>query len=97
MNLSNDDFAQLVHEIAADSSCIIYTGHARKQMKARKVLRTHVDTCLQKGHVIEPAHINMHGNWHATMARRVAGLDVKVAVAIETKKCVAVVTVMKED
>lgn len=66
-------------------------------MKARGVLRKHVVVCLQKGHVTEVAHINIHGNWQATMSRRVAGLDVKVAVAVETQTRAVVITVMKED
>lgn len=95
--MSDHDFMRLVHEIASDPSRIGITDHARKQMRVRNVLRKHIDVCLQKGSVSEAAHINLHGNWQATMWRRVAGLDVKVAVAVETKTRVVVITVMKED
>lgn len=97
LNLSDHDFQRLVNEIASDRSKIQITAHARVRMKERNILRKHVDVCLQKGHVVEPVHLNMHGNWQATMARRVAGMDVNVVVAVETTTRVIVVTVMKED
>ncbi len=96
-NPSNHDFMRMVHEIACDRSRIKITTHAREQMKKRKILRKHVDVCLQKGRVVEPAHLNIHGNWQATMVRKVAGLSVKVAVAVETEERAIVITVMRED
>lgn len=97
MKLSDSGFAKLVNKLSKDSANVFITGHAKARMKERKIIRGHIDECLRKGRVIEPAHINIHGNWQATMTRRVAGLSVKVAVVVDIDKRVIVVTVMKED
>ncbi len=97
IHLSDDDFKRMVNNIATDPSMILITHHARERMRERNIVRRQVDVCLQKGHVVEAAHINIHGNWQATMTRRVAGQDVKVAVAVELSRRLIVITAMKED
>lgn len=53
--------------------------------------------CLRKGIVSEPAHVDVHGNWKATLERQCAGDVVRVAVALERQEdgdLAVVVTVM---
>jgi len=61
---------------------LFLTVHAKERMKERKVSIKQVHECVNKGLVEEPAHINAHGNWSATVGYFTGGDYVKVATAI---------------
>lgn len=86
-----------MREIAADSSKVILTNHARSRMKERKISLRQVLVCLRKGVISESAHLNIEGDWKATLMHQYAGDAVKVAAAIEKQEngdVAVVVTVM---
>ena len=86
-----------IAEVARDSSRVLFTGHARMRMRTRNVLPTQVLHVLRRGHVVEPAHRNVRGNWQCTLEAHVAGDQVRVAAAMTTDlegEWVVVVTVM---
>lgn len=97
MKLSDPAFLRRAREIAADSNRVFLTDHAKGRMRKRKVTRMQVMECLRKGTIDEPAHLNIHGDWQATLAHQNAGDLVKVAVAIERQEngdLAVVITVM---
>lgn len=67
-------------------------------MIERAISDAQVLQCLRKGHIGEPAHLTVHGDWKATVEHRWAGDLVKVAVEIqlidEDGEYAVVVTVM---
>ena len=75
----------------------LLTKHAKQRMKQRGVNYRQVMECLHKGHIAEPAHLSIHGDWMATLEHRYAGDVVRVVVAIERQdggELTVVVTVM---
>ncbi len=97
LKLSDPTFIQRVREIAADSNRVFLTDHAKRRMRERKVTRMQVMECLRKGTISEPAHLNIHGEWQATLTHQNAGDQVKVAVSIERQEdgdLAVVITVM---
>ena len=86
-----------IAEIARDSSRVIVTSHAKKQMRKRRILITLVIKCLCRGNVIESAHQDIHGCWKLTLELAVCGDVVKVAAALdrdEAGEFIIVITVM---
>ncbi|WP_108986013.1 DUF4258 domain-containing protein [Candidatus Phycosocius bacilliformis] len=47
MRLNDANARRLLREIAQDSSNVIFTAHARKRMKERKITSMQVLACLQ--------------------------------------------------
>lgn len=93
MRMNDATALKLLREIAADSGRVIFTSHARQRMRQRKVTPVQVVTCLQRGIVAEPVALDLHGNWKLTVAHRVAGRDLSVAVAIDVPNRAIVITV----
>ena len=93
MRMNDANALKLLREIAQDSARVILTDHARLRMRQRKVSLTQVLTCLQRGIVSEPVALDMHGNWKLTVAHRVAGKDLAVAVAVDVPSRAIVITV----
>lgn len=86
-----------IAQIAADSSKVVVTPHAKKRMRTRRILLTQVLYCLRRGNVIEPAHQDINGCWKCTLETHVSGDVVKVAAAIDRDangELVVVITVM---
>jgi hypothetical protein len=86
-----------IAEIAADSSRVVITAHAKQRMRKRSVLLTQVLYVLRRGHVVEPAHLDIHGCWKCALECLVSGDRVKVAAAVdknEQGELVVVITVM---
>lgn len=86
-----------IAQIAANSSRVVVTPHARTRMRKRRILLTQVLHCLRKGSVIEPAHQDINGCWKCTLESHVSGDVVKVAAAIDrdaSGELVVVITVM---
>ena len=83
--------------VETDSSRMILPLHAKKQMRKRRVTDRQVLHVLRKGHVIEPAHRNIYGNWQCTLEALIAGDRIKVPAALVVEPqgdFVVVVTVM---
>lgn len=93
MRMNDATALKVLREIAQDSARVIFTDHAQKRMRKRKVSPMQVLTCLQRGIVSEPVALDVHGNWKLTVAHRVAGKDLNVAVAIDLPKRAIVITV----
>lgn len=96
--LNDANFLNRLRLAATDSAKIVIVAHAKQRMVERKINRSQVIACLQKGTISEPAHLTPYGDWKATVSHRTAGDNVSVAVAIKAKSdgdyCI-VVTVMK--
>ncbi len=99
--LSGPMALRLIREIAADSSRVVITVHARKRMLQRHISRPQVLECLLKGQLSEGPALDIHGNWTCTLRWRHAGDYIRVAVAIKqdaaSVRKVIVITVMHED
>lgn len=93
MPLNDANALKLLREIAKDSANVIFTDHVRKRMRQRHVTPVQAIECIQRGFVSEPAALDMHGNWKLTVAHRVAGRDLNVAVAIDMPNRAIVITV----
>lgn len=97
LQLSNPAFLKRVRSIAADSHRVVLTKHAKLRMRQRYINLGQVLDCLRNGTISEPAHLDVYGNWKATLERQSAGDVVKVAVALEKQEdgdLAVVVTVM---
>jgi len=96
--LNDANFLKRLRLAATDSANIVIVAHAKQRMVERKINRSQVIACLQKGIVSEPAHLTPYGDWKATVSHRSAGDNVSVAVALKARTngdyCI-VVTVMK--
>jgi len=86
-----------ISQIAADSSRVVITAHAKKRMRERRILMTQVLHCLRKGNVVEPAHQDAAGCWKCTLESLVSGDVVRVAAALGRDadgELIVVITVM---
>ena len=97
--MTDEGLRRQIAALAADSSNVVLTAHAKEQMVARRVSLVQVLEVLRQGVVSEPAHQHLRtGDWRCTLERRVAGDLVRVAAAIHPKatgEVVVVVTVMR--
>lgn len=94
INPTPDDMARHIRRIAEDSNNIIFTGHARQRMQQRKITSRHVITCLREGSCDnkEWPYQNESGEWCCRMIRKVAGLEVTLAVAVNWNKNIIIIT-----
>lgn len=81
-----------IRDLAAVSSNIHYTTHARRRMRQRAVTPAQVERALRTGVIEEGPALDIHGNWKCTMRRFTAGTELRVAVAIDNG--LIVITVM---
>jgi hypothetical protein len=93
MRMNDATALKVLREIATDSARVILTDHARLRMRQRKASPAQVLTCLQRGIISEPVALDPYGNWKLTVAHRVAGKDLNVAVAIDIPSRAIVITV----
>jgi hypothetical protein len=95
--MNDKTLSQRMAAVAADSSRVILTGHAKKRMRERKILFTQVLKVLQRGLVVEPAHRDIYGNWKCTLDLSIAGDHIKVVAAlvgVAPRETVVVITIM---
>ena len=95
--MNDANLRRKIAQLSVDSSKVFITDHAKRQMERRRVNRRQVDDVLTKGHVVESAHRNTHGNWQCTLEYSTSGDLVKVAAALEidsSGESVIVITVM---
>lgn len=83
---------RLLAQISVDSANVIFTGHAVKQMKKRRITRIQVLNCLKKGSITEAPCLDHRGMWKATIERRTCGESIGCAVAINASEhnCVVI-------
>lgn len=81
--LSESKARLLLVEIAADTSRVEFTPHARTQMRKRKITGAQVVNCLRKGVITEAPVLNFHGHWKLTIERYACGERIGCAVAID--------------
>lgn len=93
LRLNDGNALRLLRDIAADSSNVIFTRHARQRMRERKVSPKQVLDCLKLGIVSEPVALDVHGNWKLTVSHHVAGQQLNVAVAIDVPSRAIIITV----
>lgn len=74
---------RLIREIAADSSRVFLSAHARQRMRERHISVRQVFECLKRGQIAEPPHQDTRGDWKCTVSWLHAGDDVNVAVAFK--------------
>jgi hypothetical protein len=69
--------------VEADNGSVFFTAHAKARMAQRRITDAMVLETLRRGYVVEGPALDMHGNWKATMKKLVAGVQVRVAAAID--------------
>jgi len=62
---------------------VIYTDHAKKRMKKRKVLRAQVMKCLRHGLIQEGPARSAKGSWEMKINSVSAGDDISIVVALD--------------
>ncbi len=95
--MNDQNLRKKIAEVVADSSRMILSPHAKKQMLRRKVIPTQALHVLRRGYVVESAHRNIKGNWQCTLEAHIAGDTIRVAAALLTdssEELVVVITVM---
>lgn len=85
---------RMIREAATDSARVYLSGHAEKRMRQRRITRVQVLECLRRGQITEGPVLDIKGNWTCRVERLVAGDQVKVAVAIERRSNLTVITVI---
>jgi hypothetical protein len=91
--LSKPKASAFVRELAADSGNVVFTNHALKRMKLRKVTPLEVLQCLLKGVIVEGPALGLRGDWELAIERMGAGRKLRVALAIDMPKRLIVITV----
>gem|GEM_PF-1055290 len=86
MPLNDANALKLLRDVAADSARVVLLAHARKRMKERQVTLQQVLDVLRKGNLIEPAALDIYGNWKVTVKGLTCGQSVTVAGAIEMQR-----------
>ncbi|MET0049173.1 MAG: DUF4258 domain-containing protein [Sedimenticola sp.] len=80
LDLSAARAQQVIKEIADDhSERVVYTAHAKKQMRKRHITRVQVLRCLRHGQITEGPARSAKGNWQFTIESYSAGIPVAVA------------------
>jgi len=73
---------QSIIAIASDTDKIIFTGHALKRMRQRKVSRAQVLKCLIHGFVSENPHMDIKGSWKLNITTVTAGQPLTVTAVL---------------
>lgn len=87
----------LVRELAADSGNVVFTNHALKRMRQRRVTPKAVIECLLKGVISEGPVLGIKGTWELAIERMGAGRKLRAACAIDLPERLILVTVYDTD
>jgi len=90
--LSRPRAAAILRAAADDGGKVVFTDHALRRMRQRRILRTQVLRCLGRGRIVEGPAADLHGNWTCRMTGRAEGRGLSVAVAIQPPDGVIVIT-----
>ncbi len=74
---------RIVKEVAADSSRVRFTPHAKERMALRKITNRQVLQCLRLGFIVEGPSRDIHGKWVLKMETISAGDTVSVVAALD--------------
>lgn len=84
IRLSDADAKKLLAEFASNSENVIYSNHALKQMRGRKISPTQVLNCLRKGKITESPALDIKKSlWNMRIERHFAGEKIGCAVGID--------------
>ena len=91
--LSRPQALALVRELALESRNVVFSLHALKRMKQRKVTPQEAMACLLKGAIVEGPAMGFKGNWELALERFGGGRKLRVVLAIDIPKRLIVITV----
>ncbi|MFA5531779.1 MAG: DUF4258 domain-containing protein [Thiohalomonadaceae bacterium] len=83
LDLSRPVALRIVREIAADSSRVAITDHARERMAQRRITDAQVVRCLKHGLITEGPARGVRGNWEFTLEVLSAGDPVAIVAALD--------------
>lgn len=83
LNLTESNAKQIIAEIVKDSSRVLFTEHARKRMRQRKITDTQVIRCIKHGGICEGPFRSPNGNWQLSLNTVSAGDPLTVCVALD--------------
>lgn len=95
--LSAAEARKVIREIAADGERVVPLRHAEQRMEERDISMSSVRRVVRAGAVTEGPYLDVRGNWRVEMQGRVAGDVLTVALSIEWRTRLLVVTVIKQD
>lgn len=84
LNLSPISALRIVRAIAADSSKVKLTRHARERMAQRDITLPQLLRCLRTGRIAEGPARNARGDWAFRVEGIAAGDRINVAAALST-------------
>lgn len=92
--MTDVEFVDLVRAICADSANVKFSRHAIDRMREREITRKQVLSTLRSGHLTEPVHLSIQGDWKGTFSHTTAGDRINVAATIKKvgKMIVLVIT-----
>ena len=94
MSLSKRQWESLIREIAGKSNQIIWTEHAKQQMKTRHITMPMALDALSKGSIrLEPEPNIRTGDTICRIERYIAGKDIGICVALESEKVATMIVV----
>lgn len=82
-NLSENNALRKLRELAENSSKVLFSDHAVKRMKQRKITRPQVICCLKHGQIEEGPYRNTHGAWQMRLSVKAAGEIINVVAVID--------------
>jgi hypothetical protein len=82
-NLSASEALRIIRLLASDPDNVVTIKYADRRAKQRRITRTQIEKCVQKGTITEGPFLNSHGNWQVNIYRHAAGEEVTCVVAIE--------------
>ena len=91
--LSRPKALALVRELAGESGNVIFSDHALKRMRQRRVTPKMVLQCLLFGVIVEGPVLSLKGTWELAIQRMAAGERLRVALAIDLPSRLIIITV----
>ena len=72
-----------VKEAGSQKRRLVFTEHAELRMQERRIGRRQVLQTLQNGHISEPLHQDIRGDWRCNVSRFYAGVRLTVGVVFK--------------
>jgi hypothetical protein len=72
-----------VKEAGSQKRRLVFTDHAELRMKERRIGRRQVLQTLQNGHISEPLHQDVRGDWRCNVSWFYAGVRLTVGVVFK--------------
>jgi len=87
-----------VKEAGSQKRRLVFTEHAELRMQERRIGRRQVLQTLQNGHISEPLHQDVRGDWRCNVSWFYAGVRLTVGVVFKLSdkgECVVIATVFE--